>query len=414
LFLAGTGRIALEPSTASAKQFRSIDLAALGLIPEDLEGVGLEWYGVDDGLFQSASEVAASIARQEGYSAKEAAEAGEELGLQRSYTLPLYLPIAGGGSEGVETAGIWFTILEFDTVAHAGAMFDMTEDDLRAGDRQIVAGTHTIGDDSVLSRSAPAEDETGAAVADLTLEFSSSNYYVVVNAFDVARSGEFAAAARPAVSVVEGLGDLLLDRVVSAGGTMLPVLGTQVLRMTAEDGSIVTVADRYDAIDGIPHRRYAESDDALAARADQMERDRLVATYVVEQRVASGEPTVPGDPRLTVRLFEFEGDAAASVWLEETAVDGYAQEANVTAIEPIQLPFEFGDGSLGASYDAVFDGVEVTGQVTWIQVGDVVARISLDGAGPIGLDVIETLVEAQVDCLLGRPCGSVELPSGLD
>lgn len=413
LLLAGVGRLIPETQHSLAKQFRTVDLAALGLTPGDLEDVGLEGYGTDYGVLQSSAEFAASVARQKGYSPEDALETVEEMGLQRTYTLPLSLPIAGGGFEDVETAGVWFTILEFDTRANASFMFDMAYDDIEADGRVVVDGTHQIGEDSVLSRAESVEVDSGDPMSDVMLEFYAGTFYVVINVYDVARGGEFSAPAEPHRSVVEALGEILLDRIDSAELGPLPALGTQVLRMTAGDGSVVTVADRYNAIDGTPHRRYAETDDDLATRADMMDRDRLVTSYVVEQDVASSIEAEPGDPHLIVRLYEFDNDAAALEWLDEAAFDRFSEENYITDIEPMGLPFDLGDDVMGASYEGVYDGADLVGQVVWVQVNAMVARISLDATEPIDLAVVEELVEAQVSCLGSGACASVNLPNEL-
>ncbi len=411
LVLAGAGGILREPQQTQAKQFQSVDLAALGLTPEDLEDVGLEGYGTDYGVLQSTAEFAASVARRDGYSPEEALDAIKEMGLLRTYTLPLSLPIEGGRFEDAATAGVWFTIIEFDTEANAALMFEMADDDIKSGNREVVEGTQQIGEDSILSRSDGEEEDTGDPWSDVMLVFNAGTYYVVVDVFDFARDGEFAAPAKPTISVVEGLGEILLERIESAGNEPFPELGTQVLRMTAEDGSVVTVADRYNAIDGIPHRRYAETDDALATRSDLMERDRLVTSYTVEQDVASSNELAPGDPHMTVRLFEFEDEAAASEWLEETAFDRYSEADYITEIEPIRLSFDLGDGTIGASYEGVYDGADIVGNVVWVQVNHMVARISLDATEAIDLAVLEELVEEQVSCLRSGHCGSIDVPN---
>jgi hypothetical protein len=413
LLLAGVGRLLPETQNGLAKQFRTVDLAALGLTPEDLEKVGLTGYGSDYGVLQSAAEFAASIARRDGYSPAETLDSVEEMGLQRAYTLPLSRPIEGGGFEDVQTAGVWFTILEFETTANASFMFDMAYDEIAADGREVIDGTHQIGEDSVLSRADTLEVDSGDPMSDVMLEFFAGTYYVAVDVYDVARDGEFSAPAKPRTSVVESLGEILLDRIDSAELGPLPAMGTQILRMTAEDGSVVTVADRYSAIGGTPHRRYAETDDDLASRADTMERDRLIASYVVEQDVASGIETAPGDPHMIVRLYEFETEAAAAEWLDEAAFDRYSEEDYITDIEPMSLPFDLGDDAMGASYEGIYDGAELVGHVVWVQVDAMVARVSLDAAEQIDLAVVEELVETQVNCLGSGSCASIDLPNAL-
>ena len=413
LLLAGVGRVLPETQHSLAKQYRAVDLAALGLTPEDLEEVGLEGYGSEYGVLQSGEEFAVSAARRDGTSPEQALNAVEELGLLRIYTLPLSRPIDGGEFEDIDTAGVWFTIMQFDTKSNAEIMFGLAEDDIASDERDVIDGTRRIGEDSVLSRSDDEIAASGDPKADLTLDFYTGTYYVVVNVYDVARDGEFSAPAKPHIPVVEGLGEILLDRINSAEVGPMPAMGTQVLRMTAEDGSVVTVADRYSAIDGTPHRRYAETDDDLASRADQMERDRLISSYVVEQDVASSVEAAPGDPHLIVRLYEFENEAAAAVWLDEAAFDRYSEEDYITDIEPIRLSFDLGDDAMGASYEGVYDGADLFGHVVWVQVNAMVARVSLDATEPIDLTVVEVIVEAQVSCLGSGSCASIDPPTEL-
>ena len=243
------------------------------------------------------------------------------------------------------------------------------------------------------------------------LAFYAGNYYVVVDVFDIARDGEFAAPAKPTISVVEGLGEILLERIESASEEPLPELGTQVLRMATEDGSVVTVADRYNAIDGIPHRRYAETDDALATRSDLMERDRLVTSYVVEQDVASSNELVPGEPHMIVRLFEFEDDSAASEWLEETAFDRTPKRITSRRSNRSTSRSTSGMAQSAPPDQGVYEGADIVGNVVWVQVDHVVARISLDATEAIDLAVLEELVEEQVSCLRSGHCASIDVPN---
>jgi hypothetical protein len=141
--------------------------------------------------------------------------------------------------------------------------------------------------------------------------------------------------------------------------------------------------------------------------------EEAIAIYGLEQDVRSGVVENAADPHLAVRLYQFNSDDAAAEWLDEMAFDRFVDEGYAQEIEPIDLPFELGDVSFGAAYVAKFGGIDLAGTVVWVQVNDLAVRVSIEGADEIDLDVVETLIEAQVDCMLGSPCEPLEAPSQL-
>jgi len=118
----------------------------------------------------------------------------------------------------------------------------------------------------------------------------------------------------------------------------------------------------------------------------------------------------PADPHMAVRLYQFQDNAVAAEWFEETAYDRFAAEGYAQDIELIDLSFDHGNATSGATYAAEFGGTALVGTVVWVQVNDVVARISVEGADGIDLDVLEELAGAQVNCMLGTPCDAIENP----
>jgi hypothetical protein len=398
---------------AQATENQPLDLAAMVLTPDDLEVHGLSGYGSDYGEYRTTRDYAAGFARQESMEFERALEIFENMGLLRSYTVRLALPTEPGDFNSDATEGIHVAILEYDSAASAGAIFDLTQEEIEEGDRDVVESPKEFGDDWIFCRSDADDPESGDPARELSLEFRTGNVHAAITMFDIARDDESSRPTEPDIDVIEQLGEHLLERIESADSSEQPLLGNQALRLFDEDGSIVTVGERYTAMDGSPFRRYAESDEALETRADRMNSDGMVAIYSLEQDVYSGTVETPGDPHMTVRLYEFVNDDAAELWLEEAAIDRFAAEGYAEEIERVALPFDLGDGTIGASYAAEYGGTGLTGTVVWVQVDNVSARITLDGANAIDMDVVEELVEAQVDCLLGSPCEAQDVPNEL-
>ncbi len=402
LTLFAAGRL-LSDQHARATEIQPLDLAAMVLTPDDLEIHGLTGYGSDYGEYLTTRDYAAGFARQENIASEEALEIFEGMGLLRSYTVRLALPSEDGDFNSVATEGIHVAIFEYDSDASAGAMFDLAQEDIEDGDREVVESPKEFGDEWIFSRSDADDPESGDPARDLSLEFRTGSLTAVLTMFDIARENELSRPTEPDIDIVEQLGEQFLERIESADSSEQPLLGNQAVRLTDDDGSIVTVGDRYSAMDGAPIRRYAESDESVETRAERMATDGMDAIYGVEQDVRSGEDENPADPHLTVRLYQFEDDDAAAEWLDQSAYDRFAMEDYVQAIDSVELPFDLGYASIGAAYTAEYGGESLVGTAVWVHVNDIAARITLDSTDAIDLDVVEEIVEAQVDCLLGSP-----------
>lgn len=122
-----------------------------------------------------------------------------------------------------------------------------------------------------------------------------------------------------------------------------------------------------------------------------MDERGMVAAYTLEQDERSDDRENPADPHLTLRLYQFDTEGAAEDWPEEAAYDWFAAESYVTTIELLELPFDFGCASIVAEDTAEVSDVDLEGTIVWVLVDDTVARITLDGAEPIDLDVVEIL-----------------------
>lgn len=408
------------PADVSAQVRRAdipIDLAALVLTPEDLAAEGMHGYGLDYGERLTTEQIAAGFAVEQNIPLERAVRIYDGLGLVQSYSVRIAKPTEPGDFLSVATDGVLVSLVEYDGEPGAAALSLGAESGTDI-EWEIVEGNVTVGDESILSEKVGEDAGKDIAMGDpsieRTIEFRRGRFYAVVTVFDVAREGEASNPVAPAIELVEALAFRLLDRIETATESALPSLGLQAIRLASNEETVVTVGDRYQSIAGAPLPRFAETEDEIAARAALLATDEMVAVYGVEQDVRSGPAENPGDPHLGVRLYQFVDADAAETWVAEVAFDRFAEDPYLDSLDPIATPARIDGVALLAEYTAEYGGTELDGLVVWIQIDEIVARVSIDAADGVDTGVITTLAEAQTGCIAdGRCYELVTVPNSL-
>ena len=206
----------------------------------------------------------------------------------------------------------------------------------------------------------------------------------------------------PATSELTPLAELVVERLGDAAAAEGPGLGLQVTRLAGED--VTTFYDYYTRRGGDEVR--AEGERTSLMQSDDEYFEEAGSTdhyyYVAEALPADEDPTVVsliGD----LRLFTDEESAGAHL---ETAVEDWTG-AMATAYQDIEIvddAEEFGDGSVAVSYVQDSPYGPLSGYRIWVQVGDRVAAVELDGDPAISLELAEHMAEAQLACLEDEGC----------
>lgn len=398
----------------SRRAERPIDLAAVVLTPADLAAEGLAGYGSDYGERRTMEQIAIGFAAQEDRPLDEAIELYEELGLVQSYTVRIAEPAEPGDFNGVATATVAFTLVEYEDAAGAELAFNLAEADAEsAGSLEDGAG-EMVGDGSFLARR-DGEDESGDAYAELAIDFHVDRFHGSIDVADVATSGESGTPAAPDVALAESLGARQVERIEDGLANETASLGLSAIRLMTDEAVVVTLGDRYNAVDGAPLPRFAETQDELDARAAQLEAEEMTTVYSLEQDVrADAGDNDPRAPHLAVRLIQFSDADAAGAWFETDAYESFAGDPYLDSIEPIDTSMYQDEPQLAAAYTAHYGGTEIEGLVMWVLVDDIVARVSLDAAGGVSPMPLTKFMTEQIACLEAGACASpVTVPNSL-
>lgn len=231
----------------------------------------------------------------------------------------------------------------------------------------------------------------------------------------MAKDGEDGAPVAPTVALVEALGARQTERIENAVADGTSSLGLSAVRLMTDAAYVVTVGDRYGAIDGDPLPCFAETEAQLAARASQLEAAKMITVYGLAQDVrADAADNDPRAPHVTVRLVQFDDADAAATWFETEAFHNFAADPYLDSIEPIDTSMYQEEPRLAAEYTAHYGGAEIEGLVMWVLVDDIVARISLDAAGGVSPFPLTALMDEQIACLDAGTCaGAITVPNSL-
>src|SRR5918995_5123350 len=398
----------IVPVASPVSSAPALDLAAMALTPLDLDDIGLTGFGQQPSAFldleEQAEHYALAGAAMPGLEsdADEVRAALSAAGFQRRYQRQLgRLPRPGAPPSRLRTFVAPY-VIEYASVAGAGAGFTLLETEVPEAEMKDVPGTRIIGDRSEITRFRHSTDN-GEPYWALDLTFQVDNLVAGVTI------GEFG-GSEPDLETVEALGELLLAKVRlgQAGGG--PGLSNVILRLEGPD--IETRSDEYGRLDGQTLPNYGETPEELAERAGRYG-DALVV-YGVGQSIARGSPARTDDTRFGVLLYQFASERDAAGWLE-SGVERAEQTPNVIAAIPVVGAATIGDasGTLAIATERGGAGT-ARGYLVEAQVGERTAQIQMLGIPDVPLATVEGLARAQVACLQTGSCPGQAPPASLE
>jgi plastocyanin len=378
----GPGHLA----TDAAAQDELLDLAWLAPDPDDLD---VEGYGLTYGVYQTAAAGGVSVYGNPGPLTEydEAFAAGSPR--QTYYQL---LSLRSDDDPDVVARRLSMVLAEFDdddaaetgfaAVADVFATYDQTRTPPEVGDEAVAFRGEFTSSDGLLYQELRILVRIGHFLADLAIDDYSGD--------------------APATSELTPLAELLVERLENPESAEGPGLGVQLVRLVGED--LTTFHDYYTrrGEDEVP----AEGERASLRQSDDEFFDETGGTdfyyYTAEVLPTDEDPTVLS---LNVDLRLFTDDEAASDYLE-TAADDWAGSASTTYqdVEVVDDVEELGDGSVTVSYAQDSSYGSLVGYRTWVQIGDRVAAVELDGDPAISLSVAENVARAQLACLEDEGC----------
>jgi len=382
--LPGAGHLAVD----AAAQEAPVDLAWLAPGPDDLNGQG---YGFTYGVYQTAASGGVSVTGNpwplteydKAFAAGSPRQTYYQLLSQRSDDDPdivarrFSIVLAEYGDEAAAKTG-------YAAVAHTFATYDQTRTPPEVGDEEIAfRGEFTSTIDGRLYQELRILVRTNRFLADLAID-------------DYQDDAPATSALTPvAKSLVERLKDIK-----AAGG---PGFGLQVARIAGED--VTTFYDYYT-------RRHGDEVPAEGERSSQTQSDDEFhdATGMEDSYfyLADVLPT-DQDPTFVSALVDFRhfsDDERAAAYLKSTAEDSTgAMGSGYADIKVVNDAKEFGDSSVAMSFIKDTRYGPATGYRIWVQLGDRVAAVELNGNPEISLSAAEDMAEAQLACLEDKGCG---------
>ena len=80
-------------------------------------------------------------------------------------------------------------------------------------------------------------------------------------------------------------------------------------------------------------------------------------------------------------------------------------------VKPVEDAAELGDGSITAALEREYpEGAAFEGHVTWVRVGEIVARIQAIAEDGVDADTVLSLAETRAACLAGDAYEPTEVP----
>ena len=363
-----------------------LDLPALVLTPDDLDGAGLPGYEV--GLSQLATPEhlgALVLGPMSGPTAPSRMAGTDPL---RVYTVGLAAPTEEG-------AGIW------DEGAVAVALWEFPSEQAAStgyftlspawSDSVELATAQPVGDQSLLESSAYTTGD-GRDFRDVTMTFQQGAIVAVVNAY-----GPAANAIEP--EVVERLAERLAGNLDAAAPVAAP-LSASVARF--EDGGGIGTFDAYLLLDGA-FRQPTWIDNAF----DGWRSDGAIDTY----NYTLWLPTTPGPSTtlIDVNIVRFTSERHAAAWMEDQPT--IVRASGATNVEEVANLPAWGDERAAFTYTTDWwpdDGPEHR-LMTLVRDGDRVAYTVVASLNAFDPADFAGVAEAQAGCL-STGCAEVIVP----
>jgi hypothetical protein len=388
--LAQEGLPAATPLGPSPAVVRELDLAAMALLPPDLEALGISGYGVDVGSLLTLDEQAERVAPDLGQNSTEVASGLDAAGFRRRYELQLGLPQQLGETPTRLQAFIASYILEYATAAGATAGFSLLEHEAAAG-MHDVPEARVFGDRSEVTRlqALPLSNQPYQA---LDLTFQVGNLVAGVTLAEL--TGQ-----EPTLMTIEALGERLLAKVQAGQTAAGPGLSNRILRLGGQGFEFR--ADEYGRIGGEMVPGYNETAAELAERASRY--GEAIDVYGVWLSLPGG-PSPQADVYYSSLLHRFADAEVARAWLGEER-DPAAIGPNIIAAISVPGAATIGEESRTLRLTIQRNRGETSeGYLIFTRVGAEVVRVQVVGTQGLPLSAVETLARAQLACLQSGTC----------
>ncbi|MGD9714620.1 MAG: hypothetical protein AB7V46_21560, partial [Thermomicrobiales bacterium] len=367
-----------------------LDLAAMTLMPRDLEDGGLTGFGSSYGEMIFREELIASTATSRGLPDAEVRAAFEGNGLVRRYEHFLYTPLSASDPAGEAAQLVVSYVVEFTDESGAASAWSFMEDESFSATSVDTPLRTPLGQQSEASRDRGVDD-AGTPFEQLDITFQIGNLHAGVAVVDWTGSPVDQRTA-------EALAARLLQRIeaVRAGGA--PGLSGMVNRLSGVE--VLPLADEYFLLDGESIRAYGQSLDDSVAVSDMAASERRVDGYRMQQQLTSGTDATEDDTWYFVSLEAFADTASASQWIAGTLqrIGANPDLSNVQIIDGTG----YGDASVlytASSADGVY---QYQGAV--LQVGAMVVAIDLVGSDAPSEVMLDSILQQQITCLQEGGC----------
>lgn len=403
-----------------------LDLAAMPVLPSDLEAIGRPGYGrFYNGYFNSLDQFSEDEAFFSGRDYEEVRGFYEGLGFRRMFGVAMGVPTTPG-EESPPAGYSLVTIIELDEGGDADAYFDnlgVTGPDTEWSTSSVEAPFELGERAVVLNRSIYVAD-AGFAYHQLSVIFQTGSLLVEVgfgvDVYDDAGSPvatPVAAASgleSPAGTVdeLEALGRRQLERIEDVRANGAPKLSDLLLRIGDDPlAASWDYTEGYRLLDGeIPPYYNGFEDDILA---DPNASIGAEAILELEERFVVGEDPEDGDPYFVSRIYAFPDEAAATAFMDgreaafETGGIDLITGVNQEESEEILMPGEvtdLGDQSMAFSFVIADDLGSAEGYMIFVRVDGVVAWVWLEAPIEMTIDLLADIAAAQADCLAAGAC----------
>lgn len=383
---------AVEATTTAGGQTVS-DLAAMTLTPGDLAALGLSVYGLDTGLTIYPDMIVENTAANRGLPEAEVRGIIDRASLEQRYENYLYLLPDEGDQSGFSARMVASYVVKFTDDAGAAAAWEFMEDESQSPTAEDVALTLGIGDQAEATRDQGQDPQTGETFEQLDLTFRVGNLHAGVAVIDWQ-------GLEPDVAELETLALRLLERIEAVRNLNTPGLYGQVVRLSGE--GVVTVIDHYFLLDREPLRLYGESLLGSMRRDFEATFQGEIDAYQMQQQIASGAEALEDDSWYLVDVNRFADEAMAAAWLASKQ-QRIANNTSFVNAQFAQSP-TFGDESFGYSLTTADGATAYRGIV--LRVGSIVISIDVTGPQAPSATTVETLAQAQVECLNTGGCAA--------
>ncbi len=398
------GAVAQEATPAVTTAGATTDLAAMTLVPGDLDDSG---FGLDGGQTLGVDDEAEGAADYRGGSADDAdsiRDALSKAGFLRRYVSGLVNPPSSERDRTERRISSYAALYDDEDGAADG--FALLEDESDVSSAKDLPDTKQFGDESEITRdTGETTDETPRSFTLIDLTFRQGNIVAGVTITDF--SGD-----QPPVKSVEALARIMVERIAATLAATEPGLGSLAARVGGDGLSVPYTYEVYERRDGVTVPLVDESKNLSRARDKGF--GHAVDVFSLQQELQVTGVDAEANPFYYVELLRFEdADAAGASFAEPVApkliIPAYEE------VKKVKDATSFGDDSATYSYAFTLNNdLSTHGYVVLTRVGAVLARVQIDGEPTVPLKAVEAVAKAQVACLEAGSCAdAVAVPRSL-